>query len=99
MHSLSRRTQTFSAKAVRSGSPSTATGHSWPFSLGSLVLTKSGRALGLQAVLYCGTCEAIVTFEKAAIGPVKDWPYCPLHQERPLMVRAVSALRNVQNII
>lgn len=46
--------------------------------------------LGLHAVLYCGTCEAIVFFEKAATGPVKDWPYCPVHQKRPLMVRSVS---------
>ena len=46
--------------------------------------------LGLHAVLYCGTCEAIVVFEKAATGQVKDWPYCPVHHKRPLMVRSVS---------
>jgi hypothetical protein len=46
--------------------------------------------LGVHAVLYCGTCETIVAFEKAATGPVKAWPYCPIHQERPLMVRSVS---------
>jgi hypothetical protein len=46
--------------------------------------------LGLHVVLYCGSCQAIVVFDKARTGPVKDWPYCPVHQENPLIVRPVS---------
>jgi hypothetical protein len=48
------------------------------------------RPLGRHVVLYCGLCEAIVPFIKAVAGPVKDWPHCPIHQDRPLTIRSVS---------
>ena len=60
------------------------------FRSGSRFVTNSVRSLGVHAALYCGTCAVIVAFEKAITGQVKDWPYCPVHQQKPLMVRPVS---------
>jgi len=60
------------------------------FRSSSRFVTNSVSSLGLHAALYCGTCQLIVAFEKAITGPVKDWPYCPIHQQKPLMVRPAS---------
>src|SRR5215510_9113523 len=59
------------------------------FRSASRFVTYSVSSLGLHAALYCGTCKVVVAFEKAITGPVKDWPYCPIHQ-KPLMVRPAS---------
>jgi hypothetical protein len=47
---------------------------------------------GHRAVLYCGACETEISYEEAAAGPIRDWPYCPVHQDRPLMICS-TALR------
>jgi len=59
------------------------------FRSASRFVAYSVSSLGLHAALYCGTCKVVVAFEKAITGPVKDWPYCPIHQ-KPLMVRPAS---------
>lgn len=48
---------------------------------------------GNPAVLYCTACETTVSSEKVAEGPIADWPYCPIHRKRPLIIR--SAFRPV----
>lgn len=47
---------------------------------------------GNPALLYCGACQAPISSEKAMEGPMQDWPYCPVHPNRPLTVRSASRL-------
>ena len=46
---------------------------------------------GNPALLYCGACEAAVSPEEAIEGPLRNWPYCPLHEHKALMIHAASA--------
>lgn len=46
------------------------------------------RRAGERALLYCGACQAVVPYSHAMAGLIPDWPYCPVHQGKPLMVRA-----------
>lgn len=48
------------------------------------------QPVGKQALLYCGACQAVIPYSKVAAGLMPDWPYCPVHQGKPLMVRDVS---------
>jgi hypothetical protein len=48
---------------------------------------------GNPCILYCALCEGTVPFQKAIDGPVLDWPYCSLHEEKPLSIRTASPLR------
>jgi len=44
--------------------------------------------IGGQAVLYCGECHATIPSDRVATGPVQSWPYCPVHQNKALIVRS-----------
>jgi hypothetical protein len=39
-----------------------------------------------QALLYCGVCQAAVPYHDTVAGEIDEWPYCPVHQEKPLAV-------------
>ena len=55
------------------------------------------RPLAKQAVLYCGACKRSIAYGDVAPGPIQGWPYCPTHQEKPLMVCSISlGLQNYQ---
>ncbi len=45
---------------------------------------------GNPALFYCGACEAAVSSEEAIEGPLRNWPYCPVHTQKALMVHAAS---------
>ncbi len=45
---------------------------------------------GNPALFYCGACEAAVASKDAIEGPLKNWPYCPIHTQKPLMIHAAS---------
>jgi hypothetical protein len=46
--------------------------------------------VGGHAMLYCGACEASVAYRDVVPGPIRDWPYCPVHQDKTLMVCSTS---------
>lgn len=48
------------------------------------------RPIGREAMLYCGACQASIAYEDVVPGPIRDWPYCPTHQDNALMVCATS---------
>ena len=43
---------------------------------------------GTPALLYCGDCDAAVSCEKVIEGPLQDWPYCPVHENKPLTIHS-----------
>ncbi len=43
---------------------------------------------GNPALLYCSACEAAVSSEIAIEGSLEGWPYCPIHEEKPLMIHS-----------
>ena len=45
---------------------------------------------GNPALFYCGACEAAVASEDAIEGSIENWPYCPIHTQKPLMIHATS---------
>lgn len=45
---------------------------------------------GHRALLYCGACEADISYGEAAAGPIENWPYCPVHHQKPLMICSTS---------
>jgi hypothetical protein len=47
------------------------------------------RPEGGQALLYCSACKANIPHDRVVTGPVQDWPYCPVHQHKALIVRSV----------
>jgi hypothetical protein len=50
-------------------------------------LERAAWLAGNPAVLYCSVCEATVSSQNAMDGPVRDWPYCPVHGNTPLTIR------------
>ena len=55
-------------------------------------LEKAAWLAGNPALLYCGACEAEVSPESATEGPLRDWPYCPIHEDKPLTIHSASPL-------
>jgi len=47
---------------------------------------------GTPCSLYCALCEGTVAFQKAINGPVLDWPYCSIHEDKPLSIRTAAPL-------
>ena len=47
---------------------------------------------GTPCSLYCALCEGTVAFQKAINGPVLDWPYCSIHEDKPLSIRTAASL-------
>lgn len=45
---------------------------------------------GNPALLYCGVCEAAVSSQNAVEGPLQDWPYCPIHTNKPLTIHSAT---------
>lgn len=43
---------------------------------------------GNPSLLYCGACEATVSSQHAIEGALEDWPYCPIHKNKPLMIHS-----------
>lgn len=46
------------------------------------------RAAGKEAILYCTACQAVISYSQVVAGPIRRWPYCPHHPEKPLMFRS-----------
>lgn len=44
---------------------------------------------GGQAVLYCSACKATIPHDRVETGLVQNWPYCPVHKNKALIVRSV----------
>lgn len=53
-------------------------------------LAAAVRAEGKAAVLYCGACRGEVAYNRVVPGSIREWPYCPIHTEAPLMIRSAS---------
>jgi hypothetical protein len=45
---------------------------------------------GKEAMFYCGACQSSVAYAEVVPGPVPDWPYCPVHKDKALIVCATS---------
>lgn len=45
---------------------------------------------GNPALLFCGACHAPVPADRVVEGLLPDWPYCPIHRNRPLTIRSAS---------
>jgi hypothetical protein len=50
-----------------------------------------------QALLYCGICQAAVSYHDTVNGEIDEWPYCPVHQEKPLTVCPSSLISDNPN--
>jgi hypothetical protein len=46
------------------------------------------RAEGKEAVLYCSGCRREIAYSRVVPGPIREWPYCPVHAETPLIMRS-----------
>lgn len=46
------------------------------------------RSAGKDAVLYCAACRDGIAYDRVVVGPIREWPYCPNHPERPLLIRS-----------
>jgi hypothetical protein len=53
-------------------------------------LDTTARRVGKHALLYCARCRSVIPYARVLAGPIQDWPYCPIHKELPLTVRAES---------
>lgn len=51
---------------------------------------------GNPALFYCSVCEAAVPSKDAIEGPLENWPYCPIHAQKPLMIHAASPRLGLQ---
>ncbi len=51
-------------------------------------LARAVRAEGKQAVLYCSACRGEVAYNRVVPGPIREWPYCPVHVQTPLIMRS-----------
>lgn len=46
------------------------------------------RAEGKEAVLYCSSCRGDIAYNRVVPGPIREWPYCPVHAQTPLIMRS-----------
>ena len=44
---------------------------------------------GNPTLLHCSDCDAAVSSQHAIEGAMEDWPYCPFHPNKPLMIHAM----------